>query len=132
MTTACLSEGGIQLFMSDLFMMDVMDGSIEGSTCFRTLVGIGSKQQDFEFPDMINFETSFSSTSVNNCSGIILGPTNSDTGIWSTKHLASDRLFLILAILSVKYSPNLSAHCAVEEWLGSDVFFYLCRRVFAI
>ena len=101
MTTVCLSEGGIQLFMSNLFMMDVMDGSIEGSTCFRTLIGIGSKQQDFEFPDMINFETSFSFTSLNDCSGVILGLTNSDTGSWSTKHLASDGLFLILAIFSV-------------------------------
>ena len=37
----------------------------------------------FKFPDTINFEASFSSTSLNDSSDVILGLTKSDAGNWS-------------------------------------------------
>lgn len=57
-TTACLRDEGIVCSRSDLLTMEWSIGKRMGSVSLMRDVGIGSNEQDLEFPSVMNLERS--------------------------------------------------------------------------
>ena len=122
-TTACLRDLGIMLCLRLLFTVGLMTGRRDVRNCFRMFVGWGSRQHDFEFPSKISFEI---------CSSdIFMEWIQSSSTFFSSRCIWWGMAWwhFITNFCNLKNPQNLiSQFFFFEEWVGSEVFFFLCGR----
>ena len=110
------------LIESDLFMIDVIDGRRAGKICLIILVGIGSKQHDFEFPFKMSSDTSDSEILLK-ASSLLLHTIFFVCPVGAIDILGS--LFHIPDILSKKKVAILFTNSELDEEVGRAVFLCL-------
>ena len=114
-----------------------MAGKSTGSSAFMKEVGIGSREQVFEFPDRMSFASLSIETLANDLSGrpkVFVSNLDVVVGCFSSSVISKmfSKSVLIFEILLEKDWPNLFARSLPDEELGRMFLLVLYNSSFAI